>query len=105
MSYDPIHLIRRTFRSFKPVFRFWTFLFGRLYSFDNEGAVVGTKKSMTGCISVHDVGGDPSGLVAGEEMRRRPSSRLLLEIHVGERLTVGVADDEAGVGFLTTLSA
>jgi hypothetical protein len=47
-----------------------------LYSFDNEGAVVGTKKSMTGCISVHDVGGDPSGLVAGEEMRRarRPGS-------------------------------
>jgi hypothetical protein len=27
-------------------------------------------------------------------------SRLLLEIDVGERLPVGVADDEAGVGFL-----
>ena len=35
------------------------------------------------------------GLVAGEEVRRRSPSRLLLEIDVGERLTVGVADDEA----------
>ena len=31
---------------------------------------------------------------------RRPPSRLLLEIDVGERLPVGVADDEAGVGLL-----
>jgi hypothetical protein len=31
---------------------------------------------------------------------RRAASRLMLEIDVGERLTVGVADDEAGVGFL-----
>ena len=33
-------------------------------------------------------------------MRRRTPSRLLFEIDVGERLPVGVADDEAGVGFL-----
>jgi hypothetical protein len=33
-------------------------------------------------------------------MRRRPPSRLVLEIDVGERLPVGVADDEAGVGLI-----
>jgi transposase len=32
-----------------------SFLFDRLYSLDNEGAVVGTKKSMTGCILVSSV--------------------------------------------------
>ena len=47
-----------------------------------------------------DVDGDAPGLVAGEEMRRRAPAPLLLEIDVGERLPVGVADDEAGVGFL-----
>jgi hypothetical protein len=36
-------------------------------------------------------------LVAGKEMRRRASSGLILEIHVSERLPVGIADDEAGV--------
>jgi hypothetical protein len=36
-------------------------------------------------------------LVAGEEMRRRASSELVFEIDVGERLPVGIADDEAGV--------
>jgi hypothetical protein len=36
----------------------------------------------------------------GEEVRRRASPRLILEIYVGERLPVGVADDEAGVRFL-----
>jgi hypothetical protein len=40
------------------------------------------------------------GLVAGEEVCRRPAPRLLLEIDVGERLPGGVADDEAGVGLL-----
>jgi hypothetical protein len=45
-------------------------------------------------------GGDPPGLVAGEEVRRRAASRLFLEIHVAERLPVGVTDDEAGVGLL-----
>jgi hypothetical protein len=33
-----------------------------------------------------DVSGDALGLVAGEEVRRRPASRLLPEVHVGERL-------------------
>jgi hypothetical protein len=30
-----------------------------------------------------DVGGDAPGLVAGEQVRRRPPSRLPLEIEVG----------------------
>ena len=47
-----------------------------------------------------DVGGDAPRLVAGEQLGRRAPSRLLLEINVGERLPVGVADDEAGVGLL-----
>jgi hypothetical protein len=44
--------------------------------------------------------------VAGEQLGRRTSSRLLLlEIEVGQRLPVGVADDEAppiqlGVGLV-----
>jgi hypothetical protein len=43
--------------------------------------------------------------VAGEEVRRRPPSRLLLAIDVSEPLPVGVADDEAppiqlGVGLV-----
>jgi hypothetical protein len=42
-----------------------------------------------------DVGFDPPGLVASEEVRRRAASRLLLEIDVGGRLRVAVADDEA----------
>jgi hypothetical protein len=44
-------------------------------------------------------------LVPGEEVRRRASSGLILEVDVGERLPVGVADDEAppiqlGVGLV-----
>jgi hypothetical protein len=31
-----------------------------------------------------DVGGDASGLVAGQQLRRRAPSRLILEIDVGE---------------------
>jgi hypothetical protein len=51
-----------------------------------------------------DVGGDAPRLVLSEQLGRGASSRLLLEIDVGERLPVGVADDEAppvqlGVGF------
>ena len=42
------------------------------------------------------VGGDAPGLVAGEEVRRRPPSRLLLEIDVGERLPVGVGATRCG---------
>ena len=33
-----------------------------------------------------DVGGDAPGLVAGEQVRRRAPSGLILEIDVGERL-------------------
>ena len=38
-------------------------------------------------------------LVPGEEVRRRASSGLILEVNVGERLPVGVADDEADARF------
>jgi len=41
----------------------------------------------------------------GEELRRRAPAGFPLEIDVGQRLPVGVADDVAGVGLLTTLSA
>ena len=37
-----------------------------------------------------DVGGHAPGLVAGEEVRRRAPTGLLLAIDVGERLPVGV---------------
>ena len=43
-----------------------------------------------------------AGLLAGEEMRCRSPSRLVLEMDVGQRLPVGVADDEAGPGLLVT---
>jgi hypothetical protein len=42
-----------------------------------------------------DVYGYALSLVAGEEVRRRAPPRLLLEIDVGGRLRVAVADDEA----------
>jgi hypothetical protein len=59
----------------------------------------------SGSGSFADVRGDPPGFVAGEQLGRRAASRLLFEIHVGERLPVGVADDEAppmqlGVGLV-----
>jgi hypothetical protein len=41
------------------------------------------------------VDGDAPRLVAGEQVRRRPSSRLILAIDAGQRLSVGVVDDEA----------
>ena len=47
-----------------------------------------------------DVGGDAPRLVAGEEVGGSAPAGLLLEIDVGERLPVGVADDEAGVRLL-----
>jgi hypothetical protein len=50
-----------------------------------------------------DVGGDAPGLIAGKQVRRRAPSGLILEIDVGERLPVGVADNEAGVGLLDGL--
>jgi hypothetical protein len=45
-------------------------------------------------------------LVVGEQARRRSPSRLLLEVHVGQRVTVGVVDDvtlmaaEQGLAFV-----
>jgi hypothetical protein len=45
----------------------------------------------------------PPGLVASHQSRRRSPSRLLLEIDVGERLPLVIADDEAGVGLLDGL--
>jgi hypothetical protein len=42
-----------------------------------------------------NVGGDAAGLVAGEQVRDRAPSRFLLEIDIGERMAVGVMDDEA----------
>ena len=45
---------------------------------------------------VVNVGGDASGFVAGEQIRRRATAGVLLEVHVGERLAVVVLDDEAG---------
>ena len=52
-----------------------------------------------------DVDGDASGLVAGQQLRRRAPTGLFLEIDVGERLLAAVADDEGppiqlGVGLL-----
>jgi hypothetical protein len=38
-------------------------------------------------------------LVPGEEVCRRASSGLILEVNVGEPLPVGVADDEADARF------
>jgi hypothetical protein len=46
------------------------------------------------------VGGDAPNPVAGEELGRQSPPRLILEVNAGERLTVGVADDVAGVCFL-----
>jgi transposase len=44
--------------------------------------------------------GDPPCLVAGEEVRRRAASRLLLEIDVGQRVPGLILHDQAGVRFL-----
>jgi hypothetical protein len=42
-----------------------------------------------------DIGRYPPRLIACEQVRRRPPSGLGLEIHVSQRLTIVVADDEA----------
>jgi hypothetical protein len=47
-----------------------------------------------------DVGGDPPGIVAGEQVRRRATPRLIFEVGIGQRLPLAVANDEAGVCFL-----
>jgi hypothetical protein len=43
----------------------------------------------------------PPGLIAGERPGRGASGKAPLEIDVGERLSVVVADNEAGVSRLT----
>jgi hypothetical protein len=45
--------------------------------------------------ALRQLGDDRGG--AGKQLRRCSTSRLLLEKEVGERLTGGIADDEAGV--------
>ena len=40
--------------------------------------------------SLRPAGGDPPSLVAGEQLARRASSRLFLEIDVGQRLAVAI---------------
>jgi hypothetical protein len=42
-----------------------------------------------------EVYSDPPRLVSGEQVGRRASARLLLEVKIAERLPVLVADDEA----------
>ena len=44
-----------------------------------------------------DVGGDAPGFIAPQQVRRRASAGLVLEIDVRERLHAGDAEDEAGV--------
>ena len=41
--------------------------------------------------------GDAPDLVARKQVRRRPASRLLLALDVGERLPIGVADNEEAI--------
>ena len=40
-----------------------------------------------------DVGGDPPGLVVGQQVSRRAPAQLLLEVEVGERVPAVVPDD------------
>jgi 3-oxoadipate enol-lactonase len=47
-----------------------------------------------------DIHRDPPRLIFGEQLRSRPSPRLILEIDIGKLLPVVVADDKAGVQFL-----
>ena len=54
------------------------------------------RSHLFGAGSLRPASGDAPGLVAGEEVRRRATVRLPLEIDVNERLPVGVAHDEAG---------
>ena len=66
------------------------------------GAVVPPRSSSG---SFADVRGDPPGLVTGEQLSRRASARLVLEIEIAERLSAGVADDEALGNLLDTSTA
>src|SRR5215470_7004779 len=52
----------------------------------------GNNKAVAGACILGGVDGDAPGLVAGHETRRRSPSRPLLEVDVGERVAVVVAD-------------
>ena len=45
-----------------------------------------------------DVGGDAPGLIAGKQIGGRATAGITLEIYLGERVLVLVADNETGVG-------
>jgi hypothetical protein len=47
-------------------------------------------------VSRENIHRNPPRLIFGEQFRRRPPSRLILVIDIGERLSVVVADDKAG---------
>jgi hypothetical protein len=47
-----------------------------------------------------DIGGDAPGFVAGQQLARRAPPRFILAIDKGERLSIVIARDEAGGGFL-----
>ena len=49
---------------------------------------------------LRDIRRDPSRLVFAEQLSRRSPPRLILEIDIGERLSVVVAHDEVGVQFI-----
>ena len=44
-----------------------------------------------------DIGSDPPGLVASEQLRRGPPAELIFEIDICERLAITVADDKTGL--------
>ena len=47
------------------------------------------------------MGGDAPGLRAGEEIGRRSTNSLTLEMYVGQRSVVAIAHNEKGVVFLS----
>ena len=65
-------------------------------AFAAEGPAPGQRRPLvvSGVSRLGDVGGYAPRLVAGEEVRSRAPSRLLLAIDVSEGLPVGVADNE-----------
>ena len=44
-----------------------------------------------------DVDGDAPRFVLGQQVRRSASARLVLEVDIGQRVAVVIADDEAGM--------
>jgi len=54
---------------------------------------IGDRRSNSGSLAMLRA----MSLLIGDQVRRRATARLLLEVPVGERLPVSVADDETGV--------